>query len=357
MDEAQVERLLGLIGCYNLKRRGTWINASCPFAAQRHRKGSDRTPSFGISIAPDSVSHFQCFSCGINGDLAPLVWGLGRRRGYGRWYEQAAKLVMQESPSLYEIERRIALIEGRELPKVTARLKKIPTTTWGSASVSGGRAALSLDSLSYPILPEKRARQLDPLPDRARDYLTGPRRHLNATTLALWGVGWLSYQKRVALPIRDWNGKLVGITGRCLDREVDGCWQPEQKPKFLHSKGFNKAYFLFGEHLVERGLPGILLEGHFDAMYLRQMGYPNAVAVMGSALNQVQVEKVVTMFSEVTIFPDGDEPGRLAATRWEHALKGRKKVRVLSPEDGNDPDDHDADELADLFLDNPMSML
>ena len=221
----------------------------------------------------------------------------------------------------------------------------------------GGRAVLSLEGLRYSTLPESRARSLAPLPPQAAAYLTGPRRRLDVMTLKLWGVGWLSYQRRIAIPVRDWDGKLVTISGRCLDRHENGRWVPEQRPKFLHGKGFKRDYFLFGEHLVERGLPGILVEGHFDAMFLRQMGYPNTVAVMGSYLSQVQVEKALTMFSEVAILADGDDAGRTAAHQWEHALSGRVKVRPLAAQDGYDPDDYNAEELADLFLDNPFSSL
>ena len=115
------------------------------------------------------------------------------------------------------------------------------------------------------------------------------------------------------------------------------------------STGFHRDFFLFGEHLVERGDTGYLVEGHFDAMYLRQMGYGNAVATMGSHLSGIQVEKCVIMFNEVVIFPDGDQAGGEAALRWEHALKGRVPVAVADCVPEMDPDNYDEDQLEDLL--------
>jgi DNA primase len=79
------------------------------------------------------------------------------------------------------------------------------------------------------------------------------------------------------------------------------------------------------------------------------MGYPNAVAVMGSHLSVEQVEKLVALLSDVTIVPDGDEPGGVAAAKWERALTGRVPVRTVTVRDGADPDQYDQDELDELL--------
>jgi hypothetical protein len=358
MDVEQIEQLYKILGCTDTRYRGTWINAACPFSSWRHRKGTDKRPSFGVSVAPGCVSRFRCFSCGVSGDLPTLLWSLRRFRKGGSWFEPAAKLVMEhEHPSLREIELRLEFADNPD-GTIADRISRAPAGWAYSeseksrqfASSAGGRKALRLDHLEYPILPEKHLAAFKSTPPEVLDYLTGPRRKLEHTTIALWELGWQPHKRRIVIPMRDWDGKLVAITGRCLDvKRSDGTWEHEQEPKFLHSKGFKRDYFLFGEHLVARGEPGMLVEGHFDAMYLRQMGYPNTVAVMGSYLSQVQVEKILTMFSEVTIFPDGDEAGGLAAEKWEHSLKGRTEVKVLTVRTGYDPDNYDDEELLELM--------
>jgi 5S rRNA maturation endonuclease (ribonuclease M5) len=360
MDADRIEELFKILECTELRYRGEWLNASCPFAPWRHKKGTDKKPSFGVSIVPGGTSRCTCFSCGLSSNLHTMVWRLRQVKKGGGWYEQASKLLMtHEHPSLEEIEERISFSDNRENVSLTERFAKAPVGWAGvtqvqqpkTSHIQGGRKVLKVDQLEYDKIPEKHLRSFQPLAGEALDYLTGPRRKMSRSTLALWELSWQSYKRRIVIPVRDWDGNLVAITGRCLDKydpEKDK-WCPEQEPKFLHSKGFKRDYFLFGEHLVQRGETGILVEGHFDAMYLRQMGYPNAVAVMGSHLSQVQTEKVLTMFSDVIIFPDGDEAGGHAAEKWEYALKGRTDVRVLTVHTDRDPDDYDEEELEELM--------
>jgi len=340
------------------------MDSSCPFATWNHRKGTDKKPSFGISLATDGSSRYRCFGCGAGGELNVLLWRLESLRGGGKWFARASELVMaHDSPSLDEIE----LLLDFESP-AAARRREFKRNGRGffarapKGEGGGGAKTLSLDHIKYDTLPESTLTRLQDLPQEALDYLTGPRRHLNELAVRLWGLRWDAGKRRVIIPIRDWKGKLVATTGRCLDQRIEPLrprdrglppiWGPEQQPKFLHSKGFKRDFFLFGEHLVKKGEMGILVEGHFDAIYLRTVGYSNAVAVMGSHLSRIQVEKALKMFSEVVIFPDGDEAGGLAAERWEHAFKGRTPVRVLTVETGRDPDDYDLDELDYMFIDD-----
>ena len=218
------------------------------------------------------------------------------------------------------------------------------------------RKAINLDDLNYMIVPESKLEALEELPPQVLEYLTGPRRKLSPFTIELWGLRWNPYSRRIMIPVRDWKGKLVAMTGRAMDKAIEpNVGVPEQQPKFMHSKGFHRDFFLFGEHLVEQGDTGYLIEGHWDAMYMRQMGYGNAVAVMGSHLSGIQVEKAVTMFKEVVIFPDGDKAGGEAAVRWEHALLGRVPVAVADCVPDMDPDDYDQYQLEDLLAVDNLS--
>jgi len=352
MKSEDVERLLSICGCSNIHPRWDWINAPCPFASWRHGKGTDKKPSFGVRVDAKGASRVRCLSCGVIGTLNQFVWRLARyRKDYGEWFVRASRLVNRETPSLDQIDR---MLEFAEDPK--SFKEKLQASTyghWSSTPTTPKKKQVNLDSLNYVILPEADIEKFKDIPPPVMAYLTGPRRKLTSLTVELWGIGWQAYQRRIVIPMRDWSGKLVAVTGRAMDRKVEGKWIPERQPKFMHSKGFHRDFFLFGEHLVERGGTGYLVEGHFDAMYLRQMGFGNAVATMGSHLSGIQVEKCVTLFNEVVILPDGDQAGGEAAIRWEHALKGRVPVAVADCVPEMDPDDYDEDELDDLlFVDN-----
>jgi hypothetical protein len=354
MRAEDIEKLLSLCGSSDHRPRWDWINAPCPFAPWRHGKGTDRKPSFGIKVEKDGESRVRCLSCGLIGNLRQFVWRLARYRGYGTWFQKASELLYRESLSEAQIDR---LLEFAADP-VSMRSKLETATYWkGTPQKASARKAINLDDLNYMLVPESKLDALEELPPQVLAYLTGPRRKLSPFTIELWGLRWNPYSRRIMIPVRDWKGKLVALTGRAMDKEVSpDVWEPEQKPKFMHSKGFHRDFFLFGEHLVEHGDTGYLIEGHWDAMYLRQMGYGNAVAVMGSHLSGLQVEKAVTMFKEVVILPDGDKPGGEAAVRWEHALKGRVPVAVADCVPDQDPDDYDQYQLEDLLSVDNLSV-
>lgn len=336
MDAQQIEQLLRVLGCEKIKYGSRWVNASCPFASSRHSKGSDRRPSFGVLVS-EGVSHYRCLACGVVGDLHGLIWTLSRHRGTGRWYWDACRLLHHETPSASDLERMSELADT----PIDARERLERSNYWGPPAPRQTSRALNLDTLEYPVLAESDLQKFRDLPPVARDYLTGPKRKLQLHTIDIWELGWQPYSRRIVIPVRDWDGRLVGLTGRAVD--------PDNDPKFLHSTGFKRDYFLFGEHMVERGESGYLVEGHFDVIYLRQMGYPNAVAVMGSHLSVVQVEKLIKMFPDVTIIPDGDQAGGDAAAKWEYALRGRVPVRVATVMEGRDPDEYAQDELDELL--------
>jgi len=173
---------------------------------------------------------------------------------------------------------------------------------------------------------------LDPSGDPSGDgleYLT-KRRGYTLNTIRVWELKWHPRQRRIAIPTRDRNKRLVGISGRAID--------PGGYPKYLHSTGFPREFYLFGEHMAIPGT-GILVEGQFDVIGLWQDGFPNGLGAFGSDLTLRQLEKIVDMFSDVVILSDGDDPGRKAAERWERQLRERLPVRVPDMPKGKDPDD------------------
>jgi len=344
MREGDIERLLYILGASEIKPSREWLNISCPFASVRHQKGRDRRPSFGIRVS-DGESRFFCHSCGITGDMRQLVWRLARYRGKGNWFRAAGDLVGKDGPSLAELEAKEEFSKDTEAQR--SRLAR--SSYWASSNPEPLRRPI--DQLEYDIIPEEVLLGFREMAPAAEAYLFGPRRGLTPLSVQLWELGWQPHARRVVVPVRDMNGKLVGLSGRALDYfdKVAQEWIPEQLPKFMHGSGFKRDNFLFGEHLVQKGQLGYLVEGHFDAIYLRQAGYPNAVAVMGSHLSAIQADKIVELLSEVIIVPDGDTAGGEAAAKWEARLKGRLPVHVASVYEGRDPDEYDDEELEEIL--------
>jgi DNA primase len=198
-------------------------------------------------------------------------------------------------------------------------------------------------SITETILPESDRLIYKNLSVEAQKYLKGPERRLLASTIDAWELGWNWKNRRVMIPIRNADWKLVALSGRAID--------PGVRPTYMHSKGFHRDYYLYGEHrIVTKGGRGILVEGFFDVMGLWQKGYPGAVAMMGTWLSDLQVEKIVALFKELVIIPDGDAPGLEAADRILKQLKHKVSVRIV----GGIPKDMDPDCLSPEFLSNEL---
>lgn len=329
MDEAQITYFLTQLGYSKIKSNPKWVYTSCPFASWKHPKGTDSHPSFGISIVPGGKSGYSCFACQSHGDIIGLLFKL--QRFTGKDYSQLATFVQNANAPSTE-----SLLD--QLNKTSYAPTNSERREVGGIRVSDAlfkRAPLA--PLGPVILPESDLDAFLKPSGRALEYLTGSKRRLTTETIEDWDLRWHPKARRIGIPIRDVQGRLVGISGRAIFDDI--------KPKFLHSAGFQRNLYLFGEHKVEKGKRGYIVEGHFDAIYLSQAGYPNAVAIMGGSISPLQVEKAVQLFSDVVIVPDGDAPGKAIADQVYSSLKSRLPVRIAEVPDGSDPDELSRDTL------------
>ena len=125
------------------------------------------------------------------------------------------------------------------------------------------------------------------------------------------------------------NGKLVGWVARKVE-DIDGV------SKYKNSKGFPRQYSLYNQDNV-KGMNSIyVVESPMSVLVLKSRGIENVVATFGAKFSQPQVE-LLRNFREVTIFMDGDAPGRSASTNLIKALSHYTNVRVINTPDGEDP--------------------
>jgi DNA primase len=148
------------------------------------------------------------------------------------------------------------------------------------------------------------------------------------------------FRDRIMFPIRSVQGDVVGFGGRVLD---------QGEPKYLNSPEtpvFVKGRELYGlyearQALRERG-HALVVEGYMDVVALAQLGFPNAVATLGTACTAEHVHKLLRFTDSIVFSFDGDAAGRRAAGRaleaaLPHAGDTRSiKFLFLPPE--HDPD-------------------
>ncbi len=159
---------------------------------------------------------------------------------------------------------------------------------------------------------------------------------------------WDRFRNRVIFPITDHSERVIAFGARTLD--------PDGKPKYLNSSDsplFHKGrtlyrYMAAREELAKikdgpqsRGL--IVTEGYVDAIALAEAGIGSAVAPLGTALTEDQLDLLWRAGPEPILCFDGDAAGIRAAWRaCDRALPlvepGKTLFFVLLP-DGMDPDD------------------
>ncbi len=335
LDELRARTpLAGVIGRrVQLARSGRQWKGCCPFHGEK-------TPSFYVYD-----DHFHCFGCGAHGDAIGFVMqsqGTGFMEAVEQLAAEAGLDVPQPSPEIAEAERR--------------RLDL--------------NAVLEAAAASYQrrlLLPEGRA---------ALTYLQG--RGLSGDTIRRFGLGWSGegrgalaadlgregvtqdqlvdaglmrrdpetgriadlFYNRVMFPIRDRRGRAISFGGRIMG---DG------QPKYVNGPEtalFSKRRTLYGLDLARDGVRGgatlVVVEGYMDVIALAQAGFAGAVAPLGTALTEEQLEELWRLSPDPVLCFDGDTAGgRAAARAAELALPmvaPDRTLRLVSLPAREDPD-------------------
>lgn len=324
-----------------LRRQGREFVGLSPFT-------KERTPSFYVN---DDKGQFFDFSSGKTGDLITFLQETERlsfmeaverlaaeagvpmpapdpqaaqrekvRQGLTEWLEMAA--------AWFEGELRRPV--GREARDYLAR-RGLPEAEWSRFRLGyapAGRTAL-------------------------KDYLVAkgarPAELVEAGLLIAPEDGGAPYDRfrdRIIFPIAEGRGRIVSFGGRAMD--------PKARAKYLNGPEtslFHKGHVLYGLGEARKILgaapagetpPLIVVEGYMDAIACHRAGLA-AVAPLGTALTEEQMELLWRLHPEPTLSFDGDRAGRQAAFRaMDRALpllKPGKSFRFSMVEGGKDADD------------------
>lgn len=331
MDATRIVELLTSLRCQNIRVKERWVECSCPLARWTHTKaGTDARPSFGVAIEPGASSRWRCHGCNRGGTLVELLWML-KRFDEKAHTKDFATVHLNDGigvPAMSDVKERLGqALNNDAAARGWYRALKPPT------EVAQTLEPLAEADLSDHFLPITAGSE-------AGRYLLNKRRLLPNTWDA-WGLCWHPTARRIGVPIRDFQGRLMGITGRAIG---------ETKKRWLHSTGFRRDYVLFGEdHFVAHARTAYVVEGNFDTIALWQHGYLGAAGVMGSYISPYQLQQFRKFFDKAVIFRDGDEPGKQAAARWLETLSPWMPTSLAPVENGRDPDEYSPDELMDIL--------
>ena len=156
------------------------------------------------------------------------------------------------------------------------------------------------------------------------------------------GKPYDTFRNRIMFPICDPRGRCIAFGGRAMD--------PNDNAKYLNSPEtelFDKSRTLYnhGPARVAAGKGKALSvgEGYMDVIALSEAGFGAAVAPLGTAVTEHQLQMLWRVADEPIIALDGDTAGLRAANRVIDlalpALEAGKSLRFARMPEGQDPDD------------------
>lgn len=340
LDELRARTLLSaLIGkTTKLQKAGREFKGCCPFH-------NEKTPSFYVN---DDKAFYHCFGCGAHGDairwmtdqrglpfidaVKELAAAAGmdmpapdpraaeraeRARGLHEACTDAAEWFVQQLNGIAGAEAR-GVLERRGITAATAKAFGL-----GFAPDSRGKLKAALKDYGDPLLVEA------------------------GLLIAVEGKEpYDRFRGRLMIPIRDPRGRVIAFGGRVIGAKDSGGGEP----KYLNSPEtplFDKGRTLYN---LDRAAAAsrktgrvLVVEGYMDVIALAQAGIDEAVAPLGTALTEGQLERLWRLSDVPILCFDGDAAGQKAAiraaTRALPMLAPGRSLSFVTLSDGLDPDD------------------
>ena len=330
-----------------LQKKGGRYFGCCPFH-------NEKTPSFCVNNG-----WYHCFGCGASGDVVKFVMEM-------------------ESVSFYDAVKILADKVGLQLPEVKLDPQYAQKKEHGDVLKQ-----LMRDAARYyrnNLLDEKKGND-------AREYLHN--RGLDDEIAKRYGLGlsldnesmvgymrrkgyslkdleecglvgnaqrpYDAFANRIIVPIMDSMSNVIAFGGRIYHGEKDVAKYKNSTNTTL----FDKGRTIYGINFIKRDkkMNGvaykelILVEGYMDVISLGASGIKNVVACMGTALTDGQAKELSRMTENLYVCYDGDGAGKKATIRNVDILaKFVQNVRVISLDEGKDPDETVREGGAEAFL-------
>ena len=322
-----------------LEKAGKSLKARCPF----HK---ERTASFFIS--PERGT-FYCFGCGEKGDIFTLT-------------------------------ERLEGVDFTGALRLLAERAGIPLS---ELKMQGGQGRKEEKDRLYALMEEATnlfQKNLVARPD-VREYLKG--RGLTEESIKNWRLGYTTpqwrylseklgtygdadlvagglsirsdkkevgiydrFRGRIMFPIADSAGRIIAFSGRYFEK-TEGSTEEKEPAKYVNSPEtalFRKSFVLHGLDRAKGSIRtsdfSILVEGQMDLLMSHQSGFPNTVALSGTALTDYHLKSLSYLSKRLVLALDCDEAGLRSTLRSAGlALAQGFDVKAAEFPKGMDPAD------------------
>ena len=318
-----------------LTKKGREFLGLCPFH-------NEKTPSFTVN---DEKGFYHCFGCGAHGNVINFLTDC-EKMPFIETVEHLASLAGLQMPSnnhtnpaqdnrykmLSDIMEKACLFfqkhlfsdsghHAREYLKSRGITGTIAKQFRLGYAPSGSKLVEFFKSQNIPFEPLKELGLIAPNNGREgfHDY----------------------FYDRVMFPILDKRKRVIGFGGRLMHKG---------EPKYLNSP--DTVLFHKGEQLyaipnaletIRKTNSALIVEGYMDVIALHSAGFTSAVAPLGTAFTENQLQLLWKECDEPIICFDGDRAGRKASSRalmrTLPLLSAGKSLQFIFLPDPFDPDD------------------
>lgn len=325
----------------NVSRGDYW--ACCPFHGEK-------SPSFHCE---DRKGRYHCFGCGVSGDhfrfLTDLE-GLSFPEAVQQIADLAGIALPQPDPQAEKREKeRMSLLDVMEM---AARFFQDQLQSAGGAKARAylrdrGLTGRTIETFGLGYASESR--------NALKEFLAGkgvPKEQIEACGLVRHGddipVSYDYFRDRIMFPILSSRERVIAFGGRAMSPDAPAKYMNSPETELFH-KGQVLYNFARARRAAQAGAGKseagtiIAVEGYMDVIALSQAGIDNAVAPLGTALTENQLDLLWKMSPQPILCFDGDGAGLRAASRAADLalplLKPGRSVRFALLPDGKDPDD------------------
>jgi DNA primase len=330
-EELSFIEILYHYGVTELKERGEQWQGFCPLPTHEGKRNS---PSFSANVGRGI---WQCFGCGAKGNVIEFATRMERLNPENPEDFRKTALFLQKTFVGKDGEKR----EKRKAAPQEATRERSAQKDHEEEEVPGAVVNAPLDfelqglEYDHPYLRE---------------------RGFTEETIKTFGLGYCKrglMKGRVAIPLHDARGTLIGYAGRIADEGAIG----KDTPRYLlpgsrNRNGtrheFHKSAFLYNGYRVGNPSQLVVVESFTAVWWLTQAGITNVVALMGASCSEAQASLLRDLVPEdgsIWLLPDGDTAGERMAEEALVMLAPYRFMRLVEPPAGQQPTDLSPEEL------------
>ena len=320
-----------------LQRRGREFVGLSPFKPEK-------TPSFTVN---DDKQFYHCFATGKHGSVFDFVMeteGLNFPEAVERLASEAGlQMPERDRQAAQRAQQQAGLVDVTELSaKWFAAQLKTPAAAEARAYLERrGVTSELIERFRIGFAPAARTALVEALSARN----VGIDKIVEAGMAIQPDDGKAPYDRfrdRIIFPIADARGRVIAFGGRAMSADAPAKYLNSPETPLFHKSHVLYNFFQARQPAYDTNSV-LIAEGYMDVVGMARAGINNAVAGLGTAITEEQINLAWRLAPEPVMCLDGDQAGLRAAYRAaDRALPLLKpgyslRFAILPP--GKDPDD------------------